>query len=70
MGIAKTFRENDKVYIVRGFALDKGWGGYKFKVVKRKPYDPANQTRIKLVDRREGYEQSEFICNTENLEKA
>jgi hypothetical protein len=65
-----NFRENDQVYIVKGYALDRGWGGYKFKVVKRKHYDPANQTRIKLMETREGYEQTEFIINTENLEKA
>lgn len=70
MALAKTFRENQEVYIVKGFALDRGWAGYKFRVVKRKPYDPAHQTRIKLVDRREGYDQEEFICNTENLETA
>lgn len=64
-----NFRENDIVFITKGFALDKGWGGVKFKVVKRKPYDPAHQTRIEPLTPRKGYEQKQFICNTENLEK-
>lgn len=64
-----SFRENDIVAIVKGFALDHGWGGVKFKVVPRKPYDPANQTRIKPLEPREGYNQEDFICNTENLQK-
>jgi hypothetical protein len=69
MGNAKIFREDQEVCIARGFALDRGWGGYKFKVVQRKPYDPAHQTRIKLVTPREGYSQEEFLINTENLER-
>lgn len=64
-----SFKVNEEVYIVKGFAIDRGWGGIKFKVVKPKPYDPTNQTRIKPVVPRAGYDQEEFLCNTENLSR-